>query len=347
MNYINIYYNIILKAKLDKSRVKYKRNNSIKTYYESHHILPKSLSGDNSASNLVLLTAKEHFICHHLLFKHYSINGSIKEKAKMALAFQFMRGIKNNFSKRVTAKTYEEIRKAIQNNMIGKNNPMYGKPSYNKGKNLPLTENKKKAYKARRNNTEYCWVNFNTKEKVKMTIHELAKTYNLNKRHLYGVLNVKEDRTHVKGWYLKGTDPRNRHIRNTMQREHVFINIEKMYSVKMEVEDFINKYHLPYEEVRNIITFNARNTNYSYSGWTQYHTFSHRYEARFKKFYLKEYVLIDKNNNESCIKGTITKLAEQLGIQSKSKLYEMLQTQEKIKRRSKGIKGKWILKKQN
>lgn len=38
------------------------------TYYtEKHHIVPRSLGGNNSASNLVKLTAKEHFVCHRLL----------------------------------------------------------------------------------------------------------------------------------------------------------------------------------------------------------------------------------------------------------------------------------------
>ena len=36
-------------------------------YKETHHIIPKSLGGDNSDSNLVHLTAKEHYIVHLLL----------------------------------------------------------------------------------------------------------------------------------------------------------------------------------------------------------------------------------------------------------------------------------------
>lgn len=38
-------------------------------YYENHHIIPRSLNGSNSSENLVLLTAREHFICHWLLVK--------------------------------------------------------------------------------------------------------------------------------------------------------------------------------------------------------------------------------------------------------------------------------------
>ena len=38
-------------------------------YVEKHHIIPKSIGGQDNASNIVALTAKEHFICHLLLTK--------------------------------------------------------------------------------------------------------------------------------------------------------------------------------------------------------------------------------------------------------------------------------------
>jgi 5-methylcytosine-specific restriction endonuclease McrA len=36
-------------------------------YKEIHHILPKSLGGSNDKSNLVELTAREHYIVHMLI----------------------------------------------------------------------------------------------------------------------------------------------------------------------------------------------------------------------------------------------------------------------------------------
>lgn len=36
-------------------------------YVERHHIVPRSLGGDDSKSNLVYLTGREHIICHVLL----------------------------------------------------------------------------------------------------------------------------------------------------------------------------------------------------------------------------------------------------------------------------------------
>lgn len=38
-------------------------------YTEKHHIIPKCLGGLNDKTNLVNLTGREHFICHHLLTK--------------------------------------------------------------------------------------------------------------------------------------------------------------------------------------------------------------------------------------------------------------------------------------
>jgi hypothetical protein len=60
-------------------------------YKEVHHILPKSLGGSNDKSNLVELTAREHFLVHLLLCK-FTIG---KEKHKMLYSFNAMRYIKS------------------------------------------------------------------------------------------------------------------------------------------------------------------------------------------------------------------------------------------------------------
>ena len=41
------------------------------TYLEKHHILPKSLGGNDEKDNLILLTAREHYISHMILHKAY------------------------------------------------------------------------------------------------------------------------------------------------------------------------------------------------------------------------------------------------------------------------------------
>jgi hypothetical protein len=59
------WYNLIVAKAKSLARTKKKDG----PYFERHHILPKSMGGSDHQKNLVLLTAKEHFICHWLLTK--------------------------------------------------------------------------------------------------------------------------------------------------------------------------------------------------------------------------------------------------------------------------------------
>jgi hypothetical protein len=69
-----LYHRIVQSAKA-KNREK---GNS--HYYEAHHIIPKCLGGSGevyqwkSHDNIVLLTPKEHFVCHKLLCQMYPDN---------------------------------------------------------------------------------------------------------------------------------------------------------------------------------------------------------------------------------------------------------------------------------
>lgn len=47
-------------------------------YYKSHHIIPYSLGGTDSFENLVLLTAREHFIFHVCLIRFLKGDAKIK-----------------------------------------------------------------------------------------------------------------------------------------------------------------------------------------------------------------------------------------------------------------------------
>jgi len=86
-------------------------------YYEAHHYDPKSWGGDDDT---VLLTAKEHFVCHHLLTK-FSVGS---KRTSMIQAFWCMCNTAKY--KRVTSKTYELARTNHANTMKGENNPMFG-----------------------------------------------------------------------------------------------------------------------------------------------------------------------------------------------------------------------------
>lgn len=79
--YKKIYNNFIQKRKA--------RSKIPTDFYESHHIIPKSLGGTNEKSNLVNLTPREHFFSHLLLAKITEGNAQIK----MMHALSFMADI--------------------------------------------------------------------------------------------------------------------------------------------------------------------------------------------------------------------------------------------------------------
>lgn len=72
-------------------------------YYEEHHIIPKSLGGNNDESNLVLLTAREHFLAHYLLCK--ITEGKKEEHYKMVCAFNLMLSFSKKSTLQLEART--------------------------------------------------------------------------------------------------------------------------------------------------------------------------------------------------------------------------------------------------
>lgn len=104
MDYFKIYNNIISKAK-SENRKKDKDN-----YYENHHIIPKSLGGDNSKENLVLLSAREHFIAHKCLVKIYE-NKDSNSYFKMCIAMNRFMYSKNSNEYKISSRDYETYRK--------------------------------------------------------------------------------------------------------------------------------------------------------------------------------------------------------------------------------------------
>jgi len=67
--YSRTYFSIIDRAK----------NRIIEGYKETHHIVPRSIGGNDSPNNLVDLTAREHYVCH-LLLPHMVNNTLHKSK---------------------------------------------------------------------------------------------------------------------------------------------------------------------------------------------------------------------------------------------------------------------------
>lgn len=138
MNYQKIYNQIIERAKNEK-RIKY-----FGIYYESHHIIPKCLGGEGNAKqwrthpNIVLLTAREHFICHWLLHNMYPNVNELK------MSFWVMCNLKNSKQQR-----YIPSSRIIEYSKIKMCETKKGRVGYWKGKKLN-DETKEKISKSKK-----------------------------------------------------------------------------------------------------------------------------------------------------------------------------------------------------
>lgn len=96
MNYAKVYDSLISRAK----------TRPLEGYTERHHIIPKCLGGTNNKNNIVKLTAREHFICHWLLFRMHPQN------SKLSFAFWKMctKGNKYQHRYKPSSRTYQEAK---------------------------------------------------------------------------------------------------------------------------------------------------------------------------------------------------------------------------------------------
>lgn len=119
--YFNWYNSIISRGK----------NRVLSGYSEKHHIIPKSLGGNDEPGNLVTLTAREHFVCHLLLVK--ITEGTTQHK--MWHAAWNMANQKRRYQDRcvVSSRIYEMIR---AKNAVALLEANKGKPSKNKGRTI-------------------------------------------------------------------------------------------------------------------------------------------------------------------------------------------------------------------
>lgn len=144
MNHQKVYDAIIAKIRFE-NRTKYsyhqrKQSNFELPYYETHHILPRCMGGGDEPENLMLVTLKEHFVCHKLLLYIF------KKNRGMVSTFHFMT-ITKRYESVTSARDYEYARLLFINTPIseetrqklidnhhdvkGENNPMHNKILYN------------------------------------------------------------------------------------------------------------------------------------------------------------------------------------------------------------------------
>lgn len=121
MNYKKVYDDLMISRLLMKQERYNERKNG--KYFEGHHILPKCKGGEGNSSkglnnkNIVLLTAREHFLAHWLLWRIY-------KDRQMALAFHKMTSSNKKQNRIISSRAYEECRIAFSETNKGNT---YGK----------------------------------------------------------------------------------------------------------------------------------------------------------------------------------------------------------------------------
>lgn len=125
MNYKKNYFDLINNAK----------NRILTEKYEIHHILPRSLGGNDELDNLVKLTYREHYLAHYLLYK-------FTNRIEMTKAFVLMSSRNKIFSSRAYEKAKIELGKISSKKIICLQNMMIFE-SINKAANWISNKNAK------------------------------------------------------------------------------------------------------------------------------------------------------------------------------------------------------------
>jgi hypothetical protein len=85
------------------------RNLSLDIYVEKHHVIPRSLGGNNTHSNIARLTPKEHFVCHLLLTKMTTGNNMYKMQHALWMLTNVKKIGKGRYTP--TSRMYNYVRK--------------------------------------------------------------------------------------------------------------------------------------------------------------------------------------------------------------------------------------------
>lgn len=174
MNYQNVYNLLIQKRIKNPLNKEDFEIGSI----ERHHIVPKSLGGDNSSSNLVNLTVREHFVAHRLLLNIYKHDKEKYNKMLFAMfAMMSLYGyVKSNSRKLVFvggSRFYEKIRRKVQIELIKRHRLKWGKLTVeDKNRlNIKISKSLKQYYKSHRS----IWCGRKHDEQTKNKLSEIAK----------------------------------------------------------------------------------------------------------------------------------------------------------------------------
>ena len=159
--YTKTYYQIINRAQIRLIPLE---------YTEKHHIIPKckSFNGPNTKKNLVHLTFREHWTCHHLLMKMCI---TPQQKYSMWFAFDRMGQKGKNSGRIINSKMFERIKIINKTLCSGVNHWAYGKtgklcPNYKKKNALGYKHTNQWKKERSENRTGKCFLTDEIKNQI-------------------------------------------------------------------------------------------------------------------------------------------------------------------------------------
>lgn len=188
MNYEKVYYSFISDRRAKEGLAR-------QSYFERHHILPRSLGGGDEKENLIDLTPEDHFFAHLLLAR---IHGRY-----MWSTLFLMSGDRWNNKKGVGLRS------------------AYGLARREWSEFAKTIEGKKGADNGRYDHQRYEWINLDTGQKRFATKGEMWAAEGGCRPHWTSVVNG--DRNSMLGWCLVNNQPR---IRGGKNKSFVFVNID-------------------------------------------------------------------------------------------------------------------------
>lgn len=164
-------------------------------YNELHHICPRSMFPELSddKSNLILLSAREHFIAHYLLMKAYM-------NTSMIYGFLTMKKSNKKQNRYINSRLYEVGRIAHSNNMktmTGDKNSFY-----NKKHSQESRDKMSKSKKGRHNNSWNTGLTKDTSDKLRFVGANISKAVSGLRHWTDGVTDIKSEECPGEGWVI-------------------------------------------------------------------------------------------------------------------------------------------------
>lgn len=177
MNYLKIYEQLIESARCNTGSGEYK---------ELHHIVPLCIGGSNDNSNKVLLSARQHFIAHWLLYKAYKTSSLVHAWHSMCRIGrgQEARRINSRYFKYAK----EQRAAVLSKTKVGSNNHFFGKKHTDESR----MKMSKKQLELK------MWERFTSDHKLKLHASQKKPKTNEHKQKIgrKGMVNIQNINTH-------------------------------------------------------------------------------------------------------------------------------------------------------